>query len=377
MLTPTIANILILLGVLQGSILSGIVLFSKDTSKPTRYSLTAFLLVLVYNGLETLNWSTGLNYKIFDFFAFTWIIALGPSLYLYVGSFSPASISRKQLWHYSPVLIKILFNFSVVAWALMYPAFSKVGTDAFDNLWYQILDYSEWLAVGLTGIYALLAWQKFHWFSQPPTTLSAKEWLLLKKWLRSFLAVFTLFWVFWVGTVAQKHLSESYDSSVYYPIEVAIVVMIYWIGFGSYHRLKFVAVEPPKSGDFLNDFSEETVSTCLEVLLQAMQKDHLYLNPTLSVSDLAKHIGFTPKLISAVLNQRLHKSFNDFVNEYRVEEVKKRLLEPNGQRLTLLGVALESGFNSQATFQRVFKNKTQLTPKDFLNSIKITSQNRF
>ncbi|MEI7583986.1 helix-turn-helix domain-containing protein [Runella sp.] len=377
MLPPTIANILILLGVLQGSILSGIVLFSKNTSKPTRYSLAVFLLILVYNGLETLNWSADFNYKIFDLFTYTWIMGLGPSLYLYIGSFSPASISRKQLWHYTPVLIKILFNFSVVAWALMYPALSKIGTNSFDNLWFQILDYSEWLAVGLTGTYALLAWQKFQWFSQPPTTLSTKEWLLLKKWLRSFIAVFTLFWIFWVVTVSQKHLSESYDSSVYYPIEVAIVVMIYWIGFGSYHRLKFVAVEPSKSGAFLNDFSEEIITTCLEVLLKAMEKEQLYLNPTLSVSDLAKHIGFTPKLISAVLNQRLHKSFNDFVNEYRVEEVKKRLLEPNGQRLTLLGIALESGFNSQATFQRVFKNKTQLTPKDFLNSIKITSQNRF
>ena len=111
MLPPTIANILILLGVLQGSILSGIVLFSKNTSKPTRYSLAVFLLILVYNGLETLNWSADFNYKIFDLFTYTWIMGLGPSLYLYIGSFSPASISRKQLWHYTPVLIKILFNF--------------------------------------------------------------------------------------------------------------------------------------------------------------------------------------------------------------------------------------------------------------------------
>jgi AraC-like DNA-binding protein len=63
----------------------------------------------------------------------------------------------------------------------------------------------------------------------------------------------------------------------------------------------------------------------------------------------------------------LNKSFNEFINEYRIEEVKKRLLEKGNEHLTIAGLALECGFNSQATFQRSFKNATGVSPKEYLS----------
>jgi AraC-like DNA-binding protein len=98
-----------------------------------------------------------------------------------------------------------------------------------------------------------------------------------------------------------------------------------------------------------------------------METDQLYLNPTLTVPFLAEHTGLTQKNISAVLNQHLHKSFSDFVNEYRVNAIKEKLLQGGTQNLTIAGLAYDCGFNSIPTFQRAFKTILGLTPREFLS----------
>jgi len=80
---------------------------------------------------------------------------------------------------------------------------------------------------------------------------------------------------------------------------------------------------------------------------------------------MAEATGFTQKIISAVLNQHLQKSFNEFVNQYRVNEFKEKIQSPQTNNLTIAGIALECGFNSQATFQRTFKEITGKSPSEF------------
>jgi AraC-like DNA-binding protein len=66
-----------------------------------------------------------------------------------------------------------------------------------------------------------------------------------------------------------------------------------------------------------------------------------------------------------VLNQHLHTSFNEFVNEYRVSAFKQKLCTDEVKHLTIAGIAAECGFNSQATFQRTFRQVTGLSPSEF------------
>jgi AraC-like DNA-binding protein len=102
-------------------------------------------------------------------------------------------------------------------------------------------------------------------------------------------------------------------------------------------------------------------------LCDAMENDKLYLDPELSLDKVADHLRIPAKSISVTLNQHYQRSFNDFVNDCRIREVKERLVAPQNDHLTILGIALESGFNSQATFQRAFKNMTGHSPREYLN----------
>jgi AraC-like DNA-binding protein len=99
-----------------------------------------------------------------------------------------------------------------------------------------------------------------------------------------------------------------------------------------------------------------------------MEADKLYLEPSLNLQAVSRHIAAPQKTISYILNNYLNKSFNEFVNEYRIEEVKKRLLDKRNEHLTISGIALDCGFNSQATFQRAFKHTTGVSPKEYLTA---------
>lgn len=104
----------------------------------------------------------------------------------------------------------------------------------------------------------------------------------------------------------------------------------------------------------------------LERIRQALEEERLYLNPTLTLAELSAHTGLPPRLISFTVNNGFGKSFNDLVNSYRVAEVKRRLATTDdAARLTLLGIAFESGFNSKTTFNRIFKQHTGVAPSEF------------
>jgi AraC-like DNA-binding protein len=99
--------------------------------------------------------------------------------------------------------------------------------------------------------------------------------------------------------------------------------------------------------------------------LKAMEIDKLYLVPDLTLSMLANQLTISAKSISQMLNHELNKNFHDFINEYRVEEVKKRLVDPDYRHFTILAIALDSGFNSKSSFNRVFMKITGMSPKEF------------
>lgn len=100
-----------------------------------------------------------------------------------------------------------------------------------------------------------------------------------------------------------------------------------------------------------------------------MQQEKPYLESELTLSDLARQLHITSSLLSQIINVGFNKNFNDFVNAYRIEAFKIRLQKSDYQHLTLLGIALECGFNSKATFNRAFKKHTGQSPSEYTNSL--------
>ncbi len=105
-------------------------------------------------------------------------------------------------------------------------------------------------------------------------------------------------------------------------------------------------------------------------LKEAVAANRLYEDAELTLTTLAVKLNIHPHDLSRIMNVGLEKNFSDFINEFRVREVARKMQDPAYDRLTLLGIAYESGFNSQRTFNRVFKEMTGKTPVEYKHSLK-------
>ncbi len=98
-------------------------------------------------------------------------------------------------------------------------------------------------------------------------------------------------------------------------------------------------------------------------LAACMDNEKPYLMSSLSVEDLSKKLNIPAKNLSQALHSGFNKNFYDFINSYRIDEVKKRIEDIRSQNLTLFAIALEAGFNSKSVFNEAFKKHAGMTPK--------------
>lgn len=228
------------------------------------------------------------------------------------------------------------------------------------------------LMVVVFWIYFVLAVKEFRNTERSVTaagTVPAEaERVIIKKWLRSFLYVCFFIAVVWTATIfGVVFFQRERVLYFYYPLELLLAILVYWVGFTSYHRIKIIYLNEQKNTrQYLERLSPREIEETVAALAKAMTVEKLYVDPELTVPKLAAHLKLPPKTVSAVLNQHLNGGFNDYVNSFRVEQVKSRLSDSRDNVPTILAVALDAGFNSLATFQRVFKNTTGMTPKQFM-----------
>jgi len=100
-----------------------------------------------------------------------------------------------------------------------------------------------------------------------------------------------------------------------------------------------------------------------------MKKSKPYLDRELTIYDLSRQLNIPRHILSEIINEHIGKNFYNLVNDYRVEEVKKRLKSDDYKHLTILAIAFDSGFNSKSSFNTIFKEKTGSTPSEYLKTI--------
>jgi len=105
----------------------------------------------------------------------------------------------------------------------------------------------------------------------------------------------------------------------------------------------------------------------LDKLLNFMKQEKPFTDGDLTIQKLAEKLSIPAHHLSQTINERLGQTFSDFINSYRVEEAKRKLLDPGLKHLSVLGIAEEVGFNSKSSFNSVFKKHTNMTPSEFRN----------
>tara|TARA_R110002049_G_scaffold309219_1_gene518801 strand:- start:6727 stop:7179 length:453 start_codon:yes stop_codon:yes gene_type:complete len=103
----------------------------------------------------------------------------------------------------------------------------------------------------------------------------------------------------------------------------------------------------------------------LNQLTLFMTEEKPYLDGAISLTALAGSLDVNPKALSFLINEHIDKNFNNYINDWRIEEVKKRLNDKEYNQLKMLTIAFDCGFNSKSTFNLAFKKATGLSPSEY------------
>jgi len=350
---------ILLLGCLQGVVACVLLFLSKRHRQANRMLAVLILLISlatfkVYtNGMGW--WDQGLvPILIANFVPFFLIMPVGPLIYFYTKScLDPRFVfgKRDRIHFYSalldlvPVLTACLYV-GLMALGKARPGDGRWG--AFIDAYNDYVDIPRWVSV------TLYLWAAWRLLGNVPD-------VEVKSWLRQFHLGFALFQGIWLLHLIPYELSADWvlGHIGWYPLYIPLVALSYWLGVKGYLSLQALPV--PGVG-----LSRSAVQPIILTLERLMLEEKIFQQPDLNLSKLAKLAGVAPKTLSAVLNQHLGKSFNEYVNEYRVREVQGRLLGGDSRELTIAGLAYEAGFNSLQTFQRAFKAISGVTPSEFM-----------
>ena len=147
-----------------------------------------------------------------------------------------------------------------------------------------------------------------------------------------------------------------------YKILIFVTVMIaLFIGVFLFKKSKIKRNKVQRKNLLDPELSEEIKKR----LLYLLEVERVYRNEKLSLIFLAEKLKITPHQLSWVINEKINKTFPSLINLYRVEEVKKKLIQSNHNEITILQAAFEAGFSTKTSFNKAFKSITGLTPSQF------------
>jgi AraC-like DNA-binding protein len=191
-------------------------------------------------------------------------------------------------------------------------------------------------------------------------------------WVRFFMIVFLLINVFFLFSLfAAIHL----ENGSWLPRTTALIfsLSIFALGYKGILQKELFKKNEPTRLDIVEPLPNALVNKpdpeLIGRLLNYMIEKKPYLDSELTLSSLAKNLSISRSQLSILINEGIGDNFYDFVNKYRVDEVKRLLIDPQVKNYNLLGIALEAGFKSKSTFNLIFKRFTGLTPTEYRKNL--------
>ncbi len=367
-------SIVVFVCILQGAVFAALLFLRYFKQKKSADFWLAALLVLLCASLITPLIGFANIYdrnQWLTYFPFAVVYGNGVCIWFYVLTLtnSKRKFERRDFLLFVPSIIYLTFRFILFAQNLEFKSW-------FDKNYYQpivnpFVTITEFVwNVGLL-YFSIRYYRKYRaWLDENYSDTERIKF----KWLKNFLYLFTF--VFLLGAIFDFTGSFVRPLSYiqYFYFEFVLALAIYYLAIAGYLRsetieINFTETESEKIETVRNErktlLGEGELRNFKTRLENLMITEKPFLDPQLTLGALAKLLGVNTTALSFVINNGFGKNFNDFVNEFRINEVKTKLASGAAQNQNLLGIALDAGFNSKATFNRAFKKFTGVAPKEF------------
>jgi len=357
------------------SLLLAVFLLTVKTERKLENRLfAAFLIInaIDISGLFMHLFVYSYNLKAFKISAYLLVM---PLFYLYVNAvcYSDFTLKRKHLLHLIPFIVV-----NLILVPRLYLAEGAAKEDFFKVMWsspemfvYQIIGELQYFFY-IVGVFLVLKKYKKIYLENYTNSNT-----LLYKWL-SQLAV--IFLVIHLCIILKNIVRYTQDRDLFIWLNIVagtvFLLVACWfilkaLNYPELFRRIDSTLQPTK--DFAETLetenkTDETKSFQIEQLKNFMVEKEPFLNPSLTIHELADQVNIPVRELSVLINHHLDQHFFDFVNEYRIKKAMTILKDPTKKEYTVLEILYEVGFNSKSSFHTSFKKYTNQTPTAFRKS---------
>jgi len=385
----------LLIGIFMSLLLSVLLLTKKERGYADNH--LAIYLILSAIGLalawmEILNRESGYPNPVLINLSAPFVLLLGPALWLYVKRLiTPGfKVSAKHL----PMLLPFALAFTMLLFTSYMQADSvKVAADNSESFKENIVFPAIMALIAVSNIgYTIWGLALIQKHRKNIRSYFSKTENIDLKWLK-FLLIWALICYsaisfLYIADTIRDFMPYSILQLTGYNIASVFVIILGFFGLrqgnlfstgittyniSSINRKEISDITPitedeisskELSDDSFNKSDQEFVLK----LITKMKEQKPHLNPDLNLGMLSKEFGVSADYLSGIINGLLGMNFYDFINHYRVEEFKQMCRDSSKRKLTIIAIAFDCGFNSKATFNRVFKKSTGITPGEHFNS---------
>ena len=338
--------------------------------KNTEHVLLGIFCILIANSIIFyVNLTEIKQYKVLYFFiGGAKNVFYGPLLYLFLKSINQKGLKKVDFYHLLiPAIIYILSLYK-------YYFVSDLETKTF----FTYLDLGTFSLLVL--VYYIMGIREYKQNLQIKLKQQSKNrYLIFYYSTNGYLLIsVTLLFGYYIfldwGNNFYAFLSEYNHAKVHTYITIPVfLIFCFALFFYGLTELKFVKRFIPKQiifEDLSISFNSTEIERKLDILLK---EDKIFKDSNLTLGFLAHTSGVKQNIIRNYLKKIKDTTFTTYINSYRIADFKANLTKKEYQNYDLIGIALESGFKSRASFYRIFKEAEGMTPGDYKKSISNTS----
>jgi len=300
----------------------------------------------------------------------------GGILYLYAKAFTDPDFRLRaiHLWHLGPMIFQIISKLILNFVFGEMDCYKEGGCVDDDNIYVILTYFYKYIVL---GIYIFLTWKVLIRYEK--SSISPRD-IMRANWIRQIcLGVTFLFFGILFLQLGRYLFPDLFWERMLLGNTLTTLFIFIFLYIGNSYTYLFVL---PSKNRFKNLSESFNPNNCKQFAGKDNMKDILlkvsgfmstekpFIKPQLTLKELSDLTGIPGTSISQAINTITGKSVTDYINTYRVNLLKAKLIAPENRNFKIMILAEECGFISKTTLIRIFKQQTGFTPGEYLNHIK-------
>lgn len=367
----SILNILILFGAFQGFLLAFILLSTKRLKKTSNYFLALLLASLaLLNVASTIDMRPDRIQSYLVYYHPLFLVNLiPPAIHFFIKYLTNPHYKWRPLDYlfFVPFVIELIlriYKYSFYLQGIRLSQNEMTRLDFWENT-VELFCVVFTIIIIILSIKSIKQYERNLYENYSDVKSRSLTWLM-----QTLVTGLILCAVWFIVTISDyQPLTFSYNLALLTLLGLSFLIC--WIGYSMIIRQELLDTPVFAISNVQEQHSKESSELSTKAdeyykhLKELMETDKIYENTNLNMTILSEKTNISNGYLSQIINQKEGKNFFDFVNSYRIEAVKEKILDPKYDHYTILALAQEAGFKSKSTFNSYFKKSTGQTPSEY------------